>query len=128
MGLAQIAQQSGLNIFSCSSLRKIQTLGQRLFGPFILAIAQQRDPRIEPDRWRRSPRNGLQIARSRLSATSLVEIIFARGKVRPRRSRLFHPLPQNRPALPSTPQSMRALVEDERRFFCEFAGREQREQ
>ena len=51
MSLAQIAQQSSLNIFSRRSLRKFQPLGQRLPGPFILAIAQQRDPCIEPDRW-----------------------------------------------------------------------------
>ena len=128
MGLAQIAQQSGLNIFSRRSLRKFQPLGQRLPSLAILAIAQQRDSRIEPDRRRRSPRNGLQIARSRSTATSRVEMFFALSKVCPRRSRLLTLCREIDPRRLQHHQPMRTLVEDERRFFCGFAGREQREQ
>ena len=126
MGLAQIAQQSGLHISSCR--RKFQPLCQHLPRLFILAIAQQRDPCIEPDCWRWSPRCGLQIARSRSTATSLVEMIFTRSKVRPRRSRLFALCRKIDSRRLQHHQPMRALVENERRFFCGFARREQREQ
>ena len=126
MGLAQTAQQSGLHIFSCR--RKFQPLSQRLSGLFVLPIAQQRDPRIEPNRWRRSPRRGLQIARSRNSAATRPEIFFARSKVRPRCNRLFALFRKIDPRRLQHHQSMWTLVEDERRFFCGFAGGEQREQ
>ena len=123
MSLAQIAQQSGSNIWS--RLRKSQPLHQRLPRPFILAIAQQRDPCIEPDRWRRSPRRSLQIALSRSIAAARAKVVFALSKVRPRRSRLFTLFRKIDPHRLQYHQPMRALVEDERRI-CGFAGREQR--
>ena len=126
MGLAQIAQQSGLHISSCR--RKFQPLSQRLSGLFVLPIAQQRDPRIEPDRWRRSPRRGLQIARSRSIATTRAEVVFTLGKVRPRRNCLFALFRKIDPRRLQHYQPMRALVEDERRILGGFARREQREQ
>ena len=115
-----------MNIFSCR--RKFQSLCQHLPRPFILAIAQQRAPRIEPECWRRSPRRGLQIARSRSTATSFVEMIFTGSKVRPRRSRLFALFRKIYPRRLQHYQPMRALVEDERRILGGFARREQREQ
>ena len=124
MGLAQIAEQSSLNVFSCR--RKLQPLGQHLPGPCILAIAKQRDPCIEPDRWRRSLRRGLQIARSRSATATSTEMIFTRSKVRPRRSRLFALFRKIDPRRLQHHQSMRVLVEDERRFLGGFAGRKQR--
>ena len=124
MGLAQIAEQSGLNVFSCR--RKLQPLGQHLPGPCILAIAKQRNSRIEPDRWRRSPRRSLQIARSRSAATSLVEMIFARSKMRLRRSRVFARLREIDPRRLQYHQPMRAFVKDERLFLGGFAGSKQR--
>lgn len=125
MSLAQIAQQSGSNIFSSSRLGRFQSLCQHLPRPFILAIAQQRNPRIEPDCRRRSPRRGLQIALSRSTAATRAEVIFTGSKVRPRRSRLFTLFRKIDPHRLQYHQPMRALVEDERRI-CGFAGREQR--
>ena len=55
-------------------------------------------------------------------------MIFASGKVRPRRSRLFALFREIDLRCLRHHQPMRTLVEDERRFFCGFAGREQREQ
>ena len=54
-------------------------------------------------------------------------MIFARSKVRPRRSRVFALFRKIEPSRLQYYQPMRALVEDERRI-CGFAGREQRKQ
>ena len=124
MSLAQIAEQSSLNVFSCR--RKFQPLGQHLPGPCILAIAKQRNSCIEPDRWRRSPRRGLQIARSRSATATSAEVGFSRSKVLLRHSRVFALLREIDPRRLQYHQPRRAFVKDERRFLGGFAGSKQR--